>query len=109
MPGPVDEKQRDRVGFADTPLVDYLKHVARGVGARTSAAGATRARFGVASQLASPLTGAGSTLDRCNVSPTRANVADPGSEERSDVVSVLLPGPDENAEPIRIGTSPSSC
>jgi hypothetical protein len=53
MPGPMDEKQWDGVGFADTPLVDYLKHVAhRGgrlwtqarretLGARTSAAGAT--------------------------------------------------------------------
>ena len=28
MPGPVDEEQRDRVGFTDTPPVDHLKHVA---------------------------------------------------------------------------------
>ena len=27
MPGPMDEEQRDRVGFTDTPLVDHLKHV----------------------------------------------------------------------------------
>jgi hypothetical protein len=32
MPGPVDKEQRDGVGFADTPLVDHLKHVAHGVG-----------------------------------------------------------------------------
>ena len=29
MPGAVDEKQRDRMGFADTPLIDYLKHAPR--------------------------------------------------------------------------------
>gem|GEM_PF-4799976 len=32
MPGSVDEKQRDGVRFANTPLIDYLKHVAHGVG-----------------------------------------------------------------------------
>ena len=30
MPGPVDEEQRGRVGFTDTPLIDHLKHVAHG-------------------------------------------------------------------------------
>ena len=30
MPGAVDEEQRDRVGFTDTPPVDHLKHVAHG-------------------------------------------------------------------------------
>src|ERR1700752_5405805 len=69
MPGSVDEKQRDGVGFADTPLVDHLKHVAHGGRLRASAAGAARPGFGVPRQRASPLVGKGSSLDRCNVSP----------------------------------------
>jgi hypothetical protein len=44
MPGPVDEEERGGVGLADTPLVDYLKHVARlgaavGAGAPGAASG----------------------------------------------------------------------
>jgi hypothetical protein len=69
MPGSVDEKQRDGVGFADTPLVDHLKHVAHVGRLRASAAGAARPGFGVPRQRASPLVGKGSSLDRCNVSP----------------------------------------
>ena len=51
MPGPVDEEQRDRVGFTDTPPVDHLKHVAHGF---SCALGTLQASLGEGSSLEQP-------------------------------------------------------